>query len=91
MIYENEKLSKYNWFNLGGPARIFFKPNSQLDLKNFLEKHGSEEKNVYILGAGSNTLFRDSGFDGVIIKLGKTSRTDCNFFFEIKNISIFRR
>ena len=35
-------------------------------------KHGSEEKNVYILGAGSNTLFRDSGFDGVIIKLGKT-------------------
>ena len=71
MIYENEKLSKYNWFNLGGPARIFFKPNSQLDLKNFLEKHGSEEKNVYILGAGSNTLFRDSGFDGVIIKLGK--------------------
>ena len=72
MIYENEKLSKYNWFNLGGPARIFFKPNSQLDLKNFLEKHGSEEKNVYILGAGSNTLFRDSGFDGVIIKLGKT-------------------
>ncbi len=71
MIYENEKLSKYNWFNLGGLARIFFKPNSQLDLKNFLEKYGSKEKNVYTLGAGSNTLFRDSGFDGVIIKLGK--------------------
>ena len=49
MIYENEKLSKYNWFNLGGPARIFFKPNSQLDLKNFLEKHGSEEKTGVLL------------------------------------------
>tara|TARA_B100000029_G_scaffold407437_1_gene408369 strand:+ start:5335 stop:6204 length:870 start_codon:yes stop_codon:yes gene_type:complete len=71
MIYKNEKLSKYNWFNLGGPAKIFFKPNSQSDLKNFLKKYISEEKNVYILGAGSNTLFRDSGFDGVIIKLGK--------------------
>ena len=71
MIYENEKLSKYNWFNLGGTARIFFKPNSQSDLKIFLEKHGGKEKNVYILGAGSNTLFRDSGFDGVVIKLGK--------------------
>ncbi len=71
MIYENEKLSKYNWFNLGGVARIFFKPNSQSDLKNFLEKYGTKEKNIYILGAGSNTLFRDSGFDGVIIKLGK--------------------
>ena len=24
-IYENEKLSKYNWFNLGGSAKILFK------------------------------------------------------------------
>ena len=71
MIYKNEKLSKYNWFNLGGPARIFFKPKSQIELKNFLEKYGKQEKNIYTLGAGSNTLFRDSGFDGVIIKLGK--------------------
>ena len=72
MIYENEKLSKYNWFNLGGSARIFFKPNSQLNLKNFLENYVNEKKNIYILGAGSNTLFRDLGFDGVIIKLGKS-------------------
>ena len=27
--------------------------------------------NFHILGAGSNTLFRDGGFDGAIIKLGK--------------------
>ena len=71
MIYENEKLAKYNWFNLGGTARIFLKPISQSNLKNFLLKYVQKEKNVYILGAGSNTLFRDSGFDGVIIKLGK--------------------
>ena len=71
MIYRNEKLSKYNWFNLGGPARIFFKPGSETDLKNFLEEYNNQEKNIYILGAGSNTLFRDSGFDGIIIKLGK--------------------
>jgi len=52
---------------LGGFAKIFFKPKSVLDLKKFLEKYN---KKIYILGAGSNTLFRDSGFDGVIIKLG---------------------
>ena len=72
MIYKNEKLSKYSWFNLGGPARIFFKPDSENDLKNFIKKFSTEEKNIYILGAGSNTLFRDSGYDGVIIKLGKS-------------------
>tara|TARA_Y100001970_G_scaffold143786_1_gene176687 strand:+ start:4576 stop:5478 length:903 start_codon:yes stop_codon:yes gene_type:complete len=77
MIYKNEKLSKYSWFNLGGSARIFCKPNSESDLINFLKKYGKNEKNVYILGAGSNTLFRDSGFDGVIFKLGK-------FFTQIK-------
>ena len=67
LIYKNEKLSKYSWFGLGGFAKIFFKPKSVLDLKKFLEKYN---KKIYILGAGSNTLFRDSGFDGVIIKLG---------------------
>ena len=71
MIYKNEKLSKYNWFNLGGPAKIFFKANSEFDLKAFLKNYLKEEKKIYILGAGSNTLFRDSGFNGVIIKLGK--------------------
>ena len=48
MIYKNEKLSKYSWFNLGGPARIFFKPDSENDLKNFIKKFSTEEKNIYI-------------------------------------------
>ena len=71
MIYKNEKLSKYSWFNLGGQAEIFFKPNSIDDLKNFLLKLKNKKKKIFILGAGSNILFRDAGFDGVIIKLGK--------------------
>ena len=70
LVYKNEKLSKYSWFGLGGFAKIFFKPKSALDLKKFLEKYNKKSKKIYILGAGSNTLFRDSGFDGVIIKLG---------------------
>ena len=70
LVYKNEKLSKYSWFGLGGFAKIFFKPKSALDLEKFLEKYNKKSKKIYILGAGSNTLFRDSGFDGVIIKLG---------------------
>lgn len=70
LIYKNEKLSKYSWFGLGGFAKIFFKPKSALDLKKFLEKYNKKNKKIHILGAGSNTLFRDSGFNGVIIKLG---------------------
>ena len=71
MIYKNEKLSKYSWFNLGGPAEVFFKPESIDELKNFLLKLKNKKDKIFILGAGSNTLFRDAGFDGIIIKLGK--------------------
>ena len=71
IIYKNEKLSKYSWFNLGGPAEILFKPNSIEELKNFLIQKKINNKNIFVLGAGSNTLFRDTGFNGFVIKLGK--------------------
>jgi len=69
-IYENEKLSKYNWFNLGGPAKILFKLQSIDELKRFLKDNKKKNHKIHILGAGSNTLFRDGGFDGIVIKLG---------------------
>ena len=68
-VFKNEKLSKYSWFNLGGPAKLFYKINSTDDLKKILSLNNN--LNFHILGAGSNTLFRDGGFDGAIIKLGK--------------------
>ena len=70
-IYKNEKLSKYSWFNLGGPAEVLYKPNSIEELRSFLLRKKINNKNIFVLGAGSNTLFRDTGFNGLIIKLGK--------------------
>ena len=63
-------LAKYSWFNLGGLAKIIFKPKSLSDLSLFLKNIKGFEK-IKVLGRGSNTLIRDGGFDGVIIKLGK--------------------
>ena len=34
----NESLSKYNWFNLGGPAELFLDQKMKLSSKNFLMK-----------------------------------------------------
>ena len=65
-----ENLSKYNWFNLGGPADLFFKPESKEQLKDFLKEIHINNLNFFILGAGSNTLIRDSGVKGAVIKLG---------------------
>ena len=70
-ILFDESLSKYSWFNLGGPAKIMFKPNNLSELSLFLKETKGFQK-IKILGAGSNTLIRDGGFDGIIIKLGKS-------------------
>ena len=63
-------LKKTNWFNIGGNAKVFFKPENLKDLVNFLKNFGNKE-NFFILGAGSNVLIKDQGFDGVVVKLGK--------------------
>ena len=70
-IQLNENLSKYSWFNLGGPAKVIFKPKNLSELSTFLKNLKFRSK-IKILGAGSNTLIRDGGFDGIIIKFGKS-------------------
>ena len=66
-ILLNEKLANYSWFNLGGPSEVFFKPDNVEDIIFFLKEIKPEKINI--LGAGSNTLFRDGGVKGITIKL----------------------
>ena len=69
-ISHNVELSNYSWFNLGGPAEHLFKPYNKEQLVEFLEVNKKNNLNITILGAGSNTLIRDKGIKGVVIKLG---------------------
>jgi|TARA_B110000881_G_scaffold85960_1_gene75340 UDP-N-acetylmuramate dehydrogenase len=66
-IFYEENLSKYSWFNLGGPAEILFKPDSIEQIKLFIEEN--KNKDINIIGAGSNTLIRDGGVKGITLKL----------------------
>ena len=70
IIFE-ENLSKYSWFNLGGPAKVVFRPKNLNELSIFLKNIKGFDK-IKVLGVGSNTLIRDGGFDGIIIKFGKS-------------------
>jgi UDP-N-acetylmuramate dehydrogenase len=69
IIFE-ESLSKYSWFNLGGPAKVVFKPKNLNELSIFL-KNIKDFNKIKVLGVGSNTLIRDGGYNGIIIRLGK--------------------
>ena len=70
-IFYDQGLSKYSWFNLGGVAKVVFIPKSLNELSNFLKNIDIKDQ-FKVLGAGSNTLIRDGGFDGIIIKFGKS-------------------
>ena len=63
-------IKKKNWFNIGGKTKLFFKADTLNDLISFIKRINKEEK-IFVLGAGSNTLFTDGGYDGVVIKLSK--------------------
>ena len=67
----NVNLSNYSWFNLGGNAEYFYKAKDENQLLEFLREIKKKKLKTTILGAGSNTLFRDNGVKGVVIKLGK--------------------
>lgn len=65
---QNESLKKHTTFKVGGNAKYIAMPKTvqqAADLLRFLKEN---DINYYILGRGSNVIFKDSGFDGVIIK-----------------------
>ncbi|MBU2542256.1 UDP-N-acetylmuramate dehydrogenase [Patescibacteria group bacterium] len=65
----NEPMSKHTTFKIGGPARYFVtvqETDKLVELLNYLSGEGIA---YYILGGGSNILFQDSEFDGVVIKI----------------------
>ena len=69
-IFFDYDIKNLNWFNIGGKTAIFYKPNSLKELVEFLKLYSNRGK-IFVLGAGSNVLFKDEKYDGVVIKLGK--------------------
>jgi len=69
-IYFNYSLKKLNWFNIGGDTKIYFKPETLQDLIEFLKLYKNDEK-LFVIGAGSNILFKDDLYEGAVIKLSK--------------------
>ena len=73
-IFFDFEIKKLNWFNIGGKTKVFFKPKSLNELKDFLALYSNRGK-IFILGSGSNVLFSDKLYDGLVIKLSSTFAT----------------
>jgi UDP-N-acetylmuramate dehydrogenase len=70
-VLENEPLARYTTYRIGGPARYFVMPADTDDVAKALEMAQSRGLPWLALGLGSNVLVKDTGFPGVVIRLGK--------------------
>ncbi len=67
-ILKDEKISKYNTFKIGGKADYLCKINNETDLKEAIVFAKQNSIPIFVLGGGSNLLFSDNGYRGLIIK-----------------------
>lgn len=66
----DEPLAPYTWLRVGGPADVLFLPADEDDLAAFLAALDPAVP-MMALGVGSNTLVRDGGVEGVVVRLGR--------------------
>lgn len=67
-IRKSVLLAPYTTFKIGGCARYFFEANKLDDIKKAVQFAQEQELPFFILGHGSNALFSDKGFSGLVIK-----------------------
>ncbi len=72
----NESLSKYTTFKVGGNAKAIVYPVNEdklIELLRYLNKNNIMYK---VIGNGSNLIFSDKEYDGVIIKLDEFKKIE---------------
>lgn len=68
---QQEPLSGHTTFRIGGPALYYLIPETMEEVREALDYAKSKQLPFYVVGKGSNILFSDKGFPGVIIEIGK--------------------
>lgn len=74
---KSEPLKKHSTFNIGGPADFYYELSELEKLPELLAFAKQNKVPYYILGGGSNILFHDEGFRGLIIKI-KANKIEFN-------------
>ncbi len=69
-VLHDEMLKNHTYFKIGGPASLFVVPEDEEDLKTVLELIKRYRMNYFVIGNGTNLLFSDEGYKGIIIKMG---------------------
>ena len=70
-VHADYPLAGLTTYRVGGPALVYFEPHDAGDIEVLVEALADEgEVPVLALGRGSNIVVSDSGFPGLVIRLG---------------------
>lgn len=72
----NEPLSKFTTYKVGGCAKAIVYPKNVDKLIELMEILNENDIKSFILGNGSNVLFSDNIYEGIIIKLDKFNKIE---------------
>ena len=72
---ENEPLAAHSTFKIGGPARLFVQPVDHAQLCRTVALCKAQSARYYLLGNGSNILFADEGYNGVVLDISSMQDT----------------
>ncbi|MDD5363226.1 MAG: UDP-N-acetylmuramate dehydrogenase [Ignavibacteria bacterium] len=68
--FSERVLSGQTTIKLGGPAKNFIECKSEDEIIEVLLHASENNLNVFVLGGGSNVIFDDGGYEGIILKTG---------------------
>jgi len=71
MPLEQEPLSRHSTWRIGGPADAFVEPTCWEKLAEIIRFARENRIPSIIIGKGSNLLFDDEGFRGIVVKIGR--------------------
>jgi UDP-N-acetylmuramate dehydrogenase len=67
-VIEHEPLAKHTSWRIGGPARYYREVAHPDDLRAALIWASERDLPMFLLGGGTNTLIRDAGFPGLVLR-----------------------
>jgi len=68
-VRTDEMLKNYTTMRIGGPADVFIEPHNTTDLERIVLFAKDRKVPLKIIGAGSNILFSDKGYQGIVVWL----------------------
>jgi len=65
----DEPMSKHTSFRIGGPASAFIQVTNKYEIQKLIQESPKWNLPIMMLGRGTNVLFDDSGYKGIIVNL----------------------